>query len=126
VTSHPPGDAQAMRPLVWVGHSLDDLRALPIDVRRSFGYTLHALQLHAQPVGDITRFVGVANVFEVRKSLGDTYRLVYLAGHAGVIYVLHVFKKKSHKGAATPREDLNLIKARLQDARILESMSPHP
>jgi phage-related protein len=32
------------------------------------------------------------------------------------VYVLHAFKKKSKKGIATPKRDIDLIKRRLQDA----------
>ena len=47
---------------------------------------------------------------------GDTYRAVYTVKFAGVIYVLHAFQKKSKKGIATPRRDIDLIKARLKRA----------
>jgi phage-related protein len=33
------------------------------------------------------------------------------------VYVLHVFKKKSHKGGETPEPDLNVIKVRLKQAQ---------
>jgi phage-related protein len=38
---------------------------------------------------------------------------------AGVVYVLHAFQKKSKKGIATPKRDIELIKARLRDAEEL-------
>ncbi|HEX8905134.1 MAG TPA: type II toxin-antitoxin system RelE/ParE family toxin [Longimicrobiaceae bacterium] len=31
----------------------------------------------------------------------------------GVVYVLHAFQKKSKKGRATPKHELDLIRARL-------------
>jgi phage-related protein len=46
---------------------------------------------------------------------GDTYRAVYTVKFAGVIYVLHAFKK-SKKGIATPQREIDLIKARLKRA----------
>jgi phage-related protein len=45
---------------------------------------------------------------------GNTYRAVYTVRFAGVIYVLHAFQKKSRKGIATPKQDIDLIKARLK------------
>lgn len=114
-----PAEIQADRPLrelVWIGSSLDALRPLSMGVRRSFGYTLHALQRHSPITADIQRFHGVSDVYEIRKSERETYRLVYWL-HQEVIYVLHVFKKKSHHGATTPREEVNLVHLRLQDAR---------
>lgn len=47
---------------------------------------------------------------------GDTYRAVYTAKFAGVIYVLHAFQKKAKKGIATPLPDIRLIKERLKRA----------
>jgi phage-related protein len=47
---------------------------------------------------------------------GDTYRAIYSVKFANVIYVLHVFQKKSRKGAKTPRHAIDLIKARLNRA----------
>ena len=35
------------------------------------------------------------------------------------IYVLHTFKKKSHKGIKTPKPDMEIIRKRLKEARIL-------
>jgi phage-related protein len=35
---------------------------------------------------------------------------------AGVVYVLHCFEKKSKRGIATPKPDLDLIQARLKEA----------
>jgi phage-related protein len=40
--------------------------------------------------------------------------------HEGdVVYVLHVFQKKSKKGIATPKEEIEKIKARLKMAEEL-------
>jgi phage-related protein len=36
---------------------------------------------------------------------------------AGVVYVLHAFQKKSKQGIATPKQDIELIEARLKRAK---------
>jgi len=41
---------------------------------------------------------------------------VYTLRHAGAVYVLHVFQKKSKTGRETPRGDMELIKQRLREA----------
>ena len=46
----------------------------------------------------------------------DTYRAVYTVRFADFVYVLHAFQKKSKKGIATPKSDLDLMKQRLKDA----------
>ena len=52
---------------------------------------------------------------------GDTFRAVYTAKLKGKIYVLHCFQKKSKKGNATPKRDLDLIERRLKQAKMLAS-----
>ena len=48
---------------------------------------------------------------------GNTYRAVYTVRFAGVVYVLHAFQKKSRRGIATPKSELDLIGQRLKHAR---------
>jgi phage-related protein len=47
---------------------------------------------------------------------GDTFRMVYTVHLAGVVYVLHAFQKKSKKGTATPKAEIELIGRRLREA----------
>ena len=54
---------------------------------------------------------------EARIIRGDTYRAVYTVKFTGIIYVLHAFQKKSKKGISTPKQDIDLIKKRLQQAK---------
>lgn len=43
-----------------------------------------------------------------------TYRSVYTVKFGEVVYVLHAFTKKSKKGIATDKQDVELIKERLK------------
>jgi len=45
---------------------------------------------------------------------GNAYRAVCTIHYREVVYVLHVFEKKSKSGKATPKTDLDLIKRRLK------------
>lgn len=45
---------------------------------------------------------------------GGTFRAVYTVRFGDVVYVLHVFQKKSKRGIATPKKDLDLIRKRLK------------
>lgn len=45
---------------------------------------------------------------------GNTYRCIYTVKVAGVVFVLHVFQKKSKSGIATPQHDMDLIRERLK------------
>jgi phage-related protein len=63
------------------------------------------------------RGFGGAGVLEiVEEHQGDTYRAVYTLRFSELVYVLHAFQKKSKKGIATPKSDLDLINRRLQVA----------
>ena len=44
----------------------------------------------------------------------ETYRCVYTVKYGDKVYVLHAFQKKSKKGIATPKPDMDLINARLK------------
>jgi phage-related protein len=58
---------------------------------------------------------GDAGVLEViARHDGDTFRAVYTVRFADVVYVLHVFQKKSKRGIATPKKELDLIRNRLK------------
>lgn len=46
----------------------------------------------------------------------DTYRGIYTARFEGVIYVLHVFQKKSKRGIETPQHEIDLVRQRLKMA----------
>jgi len=48
---------------------------------------------------------------------GDTYRCIFTTQFKNNIYVLHCFQKKSKTGIKTPKQDLDLIRKRLNDAK---------
>ncbi len=58
---------------------------------------------------------GGASVLEVIEDHdGNTFRAVYTVKFAGTVFVLHAFQKKSAKGIATRKADIDLIKRRLK------------
>ena len=115
------------RPLEWIGSSYKDLMALPVAVRRFFGYALSLAQ-----AGDehddakvLTGF-GSAGVLEVvEDDRSGTYRAVYTVKFKEAVFVLHCFQKKSKHGIATPKEDLAIIRARLKVAEALAKERRH-
>jgi phage-related protein len=87
-----------LKPVVWIGSAKADLCAFPEEVKDFMGF-------------------GGAGVLEIIEDhSGDTYRAVYTVRLADRVYVLHSFQKKSKTGIATPKAEINLIKARLQRA----------
>ena len=107
------------KPLFWIGSSLDDLKDCPDEVQDYIGYALHwALTGGKSPAAKPLQGFGGAGVLEVVDDFdGNTYRAVYTVRFAKAVYALHVFQKKSHKGIATPKQDIELVKARLQRAQ---------
>jgi len=110
--------ANAPKPLYWVGSSKRDLRALPDEVVDLFGYALYLAQIgrkhsQAKPL----RGFSSAGVLKVTEDLeGSTYRAVYTVRFSEAVFVLHVFQKKSRRGAQTPKPDKNVIRQRLKAA----------
>ncbi len=107
------------KPVRWVGSSKDDLSAFPQEVRRRIGGALWDAQLGLKaPFAKPLRGFGGAGVLEVVDDYdGNTYRAVYTVRFAGAVYVLHAFQKKSKRGIATPKAELDLIKQRFKRAR---------
>ncbi|AWK14732.1 type II toxin-antitoxin system RelE/ParE family toxin [Candidatus Fukatsuia symbiotica] len=118
-------NAKTEKSLVWIGSSKKDLLELPQDIVKSVGYTLHFAQKGLTPpnVKPLSGFHG-AGVLEVVENYdGNTYRAICTVKFASVVFVLHCFQKKSKKGIATPRADLDLIRTRLNTAQqIYEDM----
>lgn len=105
-----------MKPLRWVGRTLDDLMSFPSSVRREIGYALYvAQQGDKHPAAKALKGFGGAGVVEiVEDHVGDTYRAVYTVRFREAIYVLHAFQKKSTRGIATPQREMDLIRLRLR------------
>jgi phage-related protein len=107
-----------MKPVVWIGSSREDLRALPQQVRRDIGQALYTAQLgETDPAAKPLKGFGGTRVMEiVERYRTDAYRAVYTAHFADAIYVLHVFQKKSKHGIATPKLEKDLIRRRYAEA----------
>ena len=109
---------RTIKPAVFVGSSRKDLRAFPTAVRNEIGQALFEAQLGDHP-RNAKPLKGLGGVLEIRDNFeGDTYRAVYTIRFEGVLYVLHAFQKKSKRGAATSKGDIDLIRRRLREAEI--------
>jgi phage-related protein len=102
----------------WIGSSREDLRAFPGEVREVMGEALYrAQQGDEHPAAKALKGFGGRSVLEiVDDHHGGTYRAIYTVKLTNAIYVLHAFQKKSKKGIATPRHEIELIRARLKRA----------
>jgi phage-related protein len=104
------------KPIEWIGSSLADLSALPVEVKKEIGFALHEAQKGRKHcnVKPLKGFAGASVLEVVSDFRTDTYRAVYTVQFKQAIYVLHVFQKKSKAGIATPKPDLNLVERRLK------------
>ena len=109
------------KPLEWIGSSHKDLMALPSVVRRFFGFALSLAQAgDKHDAAKVLKGLGGAGVLEiVENNTGGTYRAVYTVKFPEAVFVLHCFQKKSKRGIATPKEEMDIIHARL---RIVEAL----
>jgi len=99
-----------LKPLTFLGSSLDDLRDMPESVRHAVGVELMIVQLGGtpsdfKPIGSVG-----AGAYELRvRDAAGAFRAVYVTKFADSIYVLHAFQKKTRK---TARADLDLARQR--------------
>ena len=113
-------EAPVMRPVVWLGNSKRSIQDFPPDARRLLGGQLQLLQYGGMPK-DAKPFKGIGSgVIEIAlRHDGEAYRTVVALQLGEKIYVLHAFQKKSKKGIATPKHDVDLIKQRYKEAKEL-------
>jgi phage-related protein len=113
--------ANTSKPLGWLGSSKKDLMALPLEVRKFFGHALDFAQRgDKHDAAKVLKGFGGAGVLELVEDDQDgTYRAVYTVKFAKAVFVLHCFNKKSKRGIETPKEDMDIIRARLKVAEAL-------
>ncbi len=114
-------EIELTKPITWVGTSKKDLQKFPEDVKQIMGYAIYLAQKgdKHQDAKPLKGFGGTKTLEVVESYKGDTYRAVYSIKFEGIVYVIHCFQKKSKKGIATPKPDIDLIRQRLKDAEYL-------
>ena len=111
------------KPLVWVGSSLDLLRAFPEAARRLAGYQLRRVQSGLMPSDwKPTPSVG-PGVAEIRVHTTLEHRVFYLARFPEAVYVLHACEKRTRR---TRQADLELARARLAELHRLRRQQEGP
>lgn len=108
----------SLKPVEWIGSSRDDLRSFPRAVRAVMGEAIYRAQKGGEhPAAKALKGFGGRGVLEVvDDDDGSTFRTMYTVRFADVIYVLHAFQKKSRKGIATPKHEMDLVRSRLRRA----------
>lgn len=108
-------DKTVRRPLVWEGSAKKDFKQFPVAVQKDMGVALFVVQLGGTPPSAKPwRGLG-SGIYElVEDHRGNAYRAVYMVRVGKRVHVLHAFQKKSKSGIKTPREDVELVEARLK------------
>ena len=110
-----------VKQLIWVGRSYEDLKKFPSSVRHDMGYALYIAQTgkkheHAKVLSGM----GSSKVIEIRENdRNGTFRVIYTIEMRSIMFVLHAFQKKSKSGIATPKQEIELIKRRMKEAKEL-------
>ncbi len=90
----------------WWGTSYEDLLSFPDSVIQDMGYQLHKIQQGEDP-DDFSPMPEIGpGTYEIRICTDNHYRAFYVAKFNDRVHVLHMFMKKSKKGKATPRQDI--------------------
>jgi len=98
-----------MKPLKFIGSSLDDLRNFPDEARRAAGFELRAVQAGLDPSDWRPMQVIGSGAKEIRIHVLGEWRVIYVAKLHGAVYVLHSFKKTARK---TSRRDIEIARQR--------------
>ncbi len=104
------------RKLVWLGSSHKDFLAFPEEIQDDVIAALSFAQdgdkaMHAKP---LLGFSGASVLEIVEHDRSGTYRCIYTVKFPTAVYILHAFQKKSRKGIATPKDDIEMIKRRFK------------
>ena len=101
-----------MKPVVFVGSSLNDLRDFSPLARQMAGFQIDRVQNGLMPE-DFKPMPSVGQgVYEIRVNVQGAWRVLYISRLEDAIYVLHCFQKKTQK---TRKEDIDLAQKRYKD-----------
>lgn len=107
-----------LKPLVWVGSSLDDMRAFPSDARQRAGRQLLRVQ-KGEPPTDWKSLSGIGKgVVEIRIHTGREFRICFVAVFPEAVYVLDAFEKKRQHVSQLHKERIRLRLSQVRASRI--------
>ena len=102
-----------MKPVQFLGDSLQRLRDFPTDARQDAGYQIDKVQRGLQP-DDFKPMPTIGKGVEEIRIRDDSgiYRVIYTARFADAVFVLHAFEKKTQR---TSQRDIEIAKARFRE-----------
>jgi phage-related protein len=104
-----------MKPITFLGDSLEVIRNFPQAARREAGLQLDRVQRCLMPENWKPMKTVGPGVNEIRvRDEGGAFRVLYVATFPEAVYVLHAFQKKTQK---TAKSNLDLATTRYQALR---------
>ena len=101
--------------IIFIGHSLDEIKAFPIEARREAGFQLDRVQKGYSPSDWKPMAVIGKGVREIRISeAASIYRVIYIAKFEEAVYVLHAFQKKTR---TTSKQDTQIARRAYKKAQ---------
>jgi phage-related protein len=102
-----------IKPAVFLGDTIEALRAFPEHARQDAGFQLDKVQRGEDPDDWKPMATIGAGVKEIRiRDEVGAFRVIYLAKLADAVYVLHCFQKKTRQ---TSEKDISLARKRFKD-----------
>jgi phage-related protein len=104
-----------VKPVEFLGDSLERLRAFPEDARHDAGFQLERVQRGLDP-DDWKPMKSIGpGVREIRvRDVAGAFRVIYVTTWADAVYVLHAFQKKTRRTSA---RDVTIAEMRLRTLR---------
>jgi phage-related protein len=102
-----PEEKAAIKPIVWIGDSLEIVRRFPPTVRDEIGFALYQAQAGGKHI-NVKPLKGLGpGILEVVSDYrGDTFRAVYTVRLEDKVYVLHAFQKNQKRELPRPSRRL--------------------
>jgi phage-related protein len=103
------------RPIVWLKAARRDFEDFPEKARDRLLDALTVVADGGMPaIAKPLRGLG-SGVLELALAFrGDAFRVVYAVQLGADVWVIHAFQKKSKTGIRTPKQEIDLIEARLR------------
>lgn len=102
-----------IKPVEFLGTSLDDLRTFPLAAKREAGHQIDQVQSGQEPDDWKPMSTIGSGVKEIRiRDIAGAFRVIYVAKFADAVYVLHCFQKKTQR---TSKTDLDVATKRYRE-----------
>lgn len=102
----------------WWRGTKEKLASFPEEAKHSLGFDLRLAQYGrtGQNSKPLRGFSGAGVMEIVHNGAAGAFRVVYTTKSEDAVIVLHVFQKKSVRGKATPKADMQVITQRFKEA----------